>query len=84
MIVAVGPGLHIAAGGAGDVNTMPLNDAVGTLVLGADARNIDAVVVAGRIREAAGQLVDVDLDELRRTVTASRDAIRVRQRGAGS
>ncbi|WJK43575.1 amidohydrolase family protein [Solwaraspora sp. WMMA2056] len=67
---------------ADDVNTMPLNDAVGTLVLGADARNIDTVVVAGRVRKAAGRLVDVDLDELRRTVTASRDAIRDRQRVA--
>ncbi|WJK36990.1 amidohydrolase family protein [Solwaraspora sp. WMMA2065] len=60
---------------ADDVNTMPLNDAVGTLVLGADARNVDTVVVAGRFRKAAGRLVDVDLDELRRTVSASRDAI---------
>lgn len=60
---------------ADDINTMPLNDAVGTLVLGADPRNIETVVVAGRIRKADGRLVDVDLDELRREVTASRDAI---------
>src|SRR5690606_2618838 len=31
---------------ADDVNNMPLNDAVGTLVLGSDARNIDTVLVA--------------------------------------
>ncbi|MET8309673.1 amidohydrolase family protein [Micromonospora sp. NPDC005173] len=60
---------------ADDINTMPLNDAVGTLVLGADPRNIETVVVAGRIRKADGHLVGVDLDELRREVTASRDAI---------
>ncbi|MEU5902875.1 amidohydrolase family protein [Micromonospora sp. NPDC047527] len=60
---------------ADDINTMPLNDAVGTLVLGADPRNIETVVVAGRIRKADGRLVGVDLDELRREVTASRDAI---------
>ncbi|WBB95198.1 amidohydrolase family protein [Solwaraspora sp. WMMA2080] len=68
---------------ADDVNTMPLNDAVGTLVLGADARNIDTVVVGGRVRKAGGRLVDVDvdIDELRRTVTASRDAIRRRVAG---
>jgi cytosine/adenosine deaminase-related metal-dependent hydrolase len=60
---------------ANDINTMPLNDAVGTLVLGADPRNIETVVVAGRIRKADGRLVGVDLDELRREVTASRDAI---------
>ncbi len=60
---------------AGDVNTMPLNDAVGTLVLGADARNIETVVVAGRVRKADGRLVGVDVDTLRGEVTASRDAI---------
>ncbi|TYC02898.1 amidohydrolase family protein [Micromonospora sp. WP24] len=60
----------------GDVNTMPLNDPIGTLVLGADSRNIETVVVAGRIRKAGGRLVGVDVDELRREVTASRDAIR--------
>lgn len=60
---------------AGDINTMPLNDAVGTLVLGADARNIETVLVAGRIRKAGGRLVGVDVDTLRREVTASRDAI---------
>lgn len=60
---------------ADDINTMPLNDAVGTLVLGADPRNIETVVVAGRIRKADGRLVGVDMDELRRQVTASRDAI---------
>jgi hypothetical protein len=54
---------------------MPLNDAVGTIVLGADARNIDAVLVAGRARKWAGALVDVDVDALRTEVTASRDAV---------
>ncbi|MFD0772435.1 amidohydrolase family protein [Streptomonospora algeriensis] len=60
---------------AGDVNTMPLNDAVGTLVLGADARNIETVMVAGGIRKAHGRLVGVDVDVLREEVTASRDRI---------
>ncbi|WP_346618373.1 amidohydrolase family protein [Blastococcus montanus] len=63
---------------AEDVNTMPLNDAVGTVVLGADARNIDAVLVAGRARKWNGALVDVDVDALRTEVTLSRDAILAR------
>ena len=63
---------------AEDVNNMPLNDAVGTLVLGADARNIEAVLVAGRARKWNGDLVDVDLPALRAEVTASRDAVRAR------
>lgn len=57
------------------INTMPLNDPVGTLVLGADARNISTVLVAGRTLKSEGRLLGVDLDELRREVTASRDAI---------
>ncbi|WP_457140263.1 amidohydrolase family protein [Modestobacter sp. SYSU DS0511] len=63
---------------AEDVNNMPLNDAVGTLVLGADARNIDAVLVAGRARKWNGALVDVDVDALRTQVTASRDGVLAR------
>ncbi|PRY31870.1 amidohydrolase family protein [Pseudosporangium ferrugineum] len=57
------------------VNTMPLNDAVGTLVLGADPRNVSTVLVGGRTVKSEGRLVGVDLGELRREVTASRDAI---------
>lgn len=63
------------------INNMPLNDAVGTLVLGADPRNISTVLVAGRTLKAQGRLLDVDLDRLRHEVTASRDAI---LRAAGS
>lgn len=57
------------------VNTMPLNDPVGTLVLGADNRNISTVLVAGRTLKSEGNLLDVDLNQLRREVGASRDAI---------
>lgn len=60
---------------ADDVNNMPLNDAVGTLVLGADARNIEAVLVAGRPRKWHGVLVGEDIETLRTEVVASRDAI---------
>lgn len=69
---------------ADDINTMPLNDPIGTLVLGADARNIDTVLVAGRPRKAGGRLVGVDIDRVRADVTASRDAIltRIADQGA--
>jgi cytosine/adenosine deaminase-related metal-dependent hydrolase len=63
---------------AEDINTMPLNNAIGTLVLGADARNIDTVLVAGKVRKWNGALVGVDIDVLRSEVTASRNAIRSR------
>ncbi|GIE78425.1 cytosine deaminase [Actinoplanes philippinensis] len=60
---------------ATDVNNMPLNDAVGTLVLGADPRNIETVVVAGQVRKSGGVLVGVDVARLHEQVVASRDAI---------
>lgn len=54
---------------------MPLNDAVGTLVLGADPRNITGVLVAGEPRKWAGRLLDVDPRELAASVMESRDAV---------
>ncbi|TDB95576.1 amidohydrolase family protein [Actinomadura sp. 7K534] len=60
---------------AEDLNNMPLNDPVGTLVLGCDARNIDAVFVAGRVRKWDGAVLDVDLASLREEVRASRDSV---------
>nr|WP_309055842.1 amidohydrolase family protein [Streptomyces sp.] len=60
---------------AEDVNNMPLNDAVGTLVLGSDARNVDTVFIAGQVRKWDGRLLDVDLAALRDEVAASRDHI---------
>ncbi|WP_406358091.1 amidohydrolase family protein [Streptomyces sp. NBC_00658] len=57
---------------AEDLNNMPLNDPIGTLVLGSDARNISAVLVNGRPRKWNGQVLDVDLPALRAEVNASR------------
>ncbi|MFI9528955.1 amidohydrolase family protein [Micromonospora rosaria] len=61
--------------GADELNTMPLNDPVGTLVLGSDARNVTAVFVAGQVRKWDGRVLDVDLDRLRADVHRSRDRI---------
>ncbi|GLY05472.1 amidohydrolase family protein [Actinoplanes sp. NBRC 101535] len=58
-----------------DINTMPLNDAVGTLVLGADPRNIETVLVAGVLRKSGGRLIGVDVPALHEEVLASRTAI---------
>jgi cytosine/adenosine deaminase-related metal-dependent hydrolase len=60
---------------ADDINNMPLNDATGTLVLGADARNIETVLVAGQARKWSGTLVGEDLEDLREEVVQSRDGI---------
>ncbi|WP_052850438.1 amidohydrolase family protein [Streptomyces avicenniae] len=60
---------------ADDLNTMPLNDPIGTVVLGSDARNISAVLVNGEPRKWNGQVLDIDLPALRDEVHASRDHI---------
>lgn len=56
---------------ANDINNMPLNDAIGTLVLGADPRNIETVLVAGNPRKWDGALVGEDIDALRYEVMRS-------------
>lgn len=60
------------------LNTMPLHDAVGTLVLGADRSNVRHVWVGGRIRKFDGRLVGVDVDRLRDQVHGSVEAIESR------
>jgi cytosine/adenosine deaminase-related metal-dependent hydrolase len=61
--------------GAQDVNTMPLNNAIGTVVLGADTRNVDTVLVGGDVRKWRGQLLGHDLRAVRRLVSESRDRV---------
>jgi cytosine/adenosine deaminase-related metal-dependent hydrolase len=58
-----------------DLNNMPVNSAVGTIVLATESRNIDMVFVAGRARKWRGSLIGQDIDSLRRMVRESRDAI---------
>ncbi|PJE95731.1 amidohydrolase [Streptomyces carminius] len=60
---------------AEDLNNMPLNDPVGTVVLGSDARNISAVLVNGEPRKWNGRVLDVDLPALRDEVHASREYV---------
>ncbi|WP_217560851.1 amidohydrolase family protein [Streptomyces sp. GbtcB6] len=60
---------------AEDLNNMPLNDPIGTIVLGSDARNISAVLIDGEPRKWDGQVLDVDLAALRGEVHASREYV---------
>ncbi|WP_030293425.1 amidohydrolase family protein [Streptomyces katrae] len=57
---------------AEDLNNMPLNDAIGTVVLGSDPRNISTVLINGEPRKWNGRVLDVDLPALRSAVHASR------------
>ncbi|MFJ4095195.1 amidohydrolase family protein [Kitasatospora sp. NPDC089913] len=68
---------------ADEINNLPLNDPIGTVVLGADARNIDTVLIAGRVRKWAGRLLDVDLPALRAEAAASRDHVHRAAAGGG-
>ncbi|MFE5212794.1 amidohydrolase family protein [Streptomyces sp. NPDC056600] len=60
---------------AEDINNMPLNDPIGTVVLGSDARNISAVLINGEPRKWNGNVLDVDLSALRAEVHASREYV---------
>ncbi|MEV6172599.1 amidohydrolase family protein [Streptomyces sp. NPDC051954] len=60
---------------AEDLNNMPLNDPIGTIVLGSDARNISAVLINGEPRKWNGHVLDVDLAALRDEVHASREYV---------
>ncbi|MFC4326484.1 amidohydrolase family protein [Streptomyces andamanensis] len=60
---------------AEDLNNMPLNDAVGTVVLGCEPRNISAVLINGQPRKWNSQVLDVDLTALRDEVHASREYV---------
>ncbi|MGV6875495.1 amidohydrolase family protein [Pseudochelatococcus sp. B33] len=57
------------------INTLPLNNAVGTIVSGADGRNIGAVMIAGRLVKWGSRLVDVDVAHVRRLAEAARDRV---------
>jgi cytosine/adenosine deaminase-related metal-dependent hydrolase len=65
----------VVAIAAEDVNNFPLNNAIGTIVQGTDARNIDVVFIGGQVKKWRGKLVGQDLDRARRLATDSRDQL---------
>ncbi|HEY1510172.1 MAG TPA: amidohydrolase family protein [Solirubrobacteraceae bacterium] len=73
--ITPGKEADIVAVGAYDINTMPLNNAVGTVVSGADARNVEMVFVAGQVKKWRGELLGHDLGTLRKLVQESRDHV---------
>ncbi|MER5374780.1 amidohydrolase family protein [Streptomyces sp. NPDC002553] len=60
---------------AEDLNNMPLNEPIGTVVLGSDTRNISAVLINGEPRKWNGHVLDIDLTALRAEVNASREYV---------
>ncbi|MDO8210141.1 amidohydrolase family protein [Conexibacter sp. CPCC 206217] len=57
------------------LRTLPLNNAIGTVVLGTDPSTVESVFVAGDVRKWSGRLVGHDVARLRRIVRASRDHV---------
>jgi cytosine/adenosine deaminase-related metal-dependent hydrolase len=58
---------------ATDVTTGPLNNAFGTVVVGANVNNVDTVIIGGKIKKCRGQLIGVDQSALVDRVRESRD-----------
>ena len=60
---------------AEDLNNMPLNNAYGSVIHGADTANVSTVIIGGALRKHEGKLVGVDLEALRSLVRRSRDRL---------
>ena len=55
-----------------DINLYPSNHAIGTVVAAADTRNIDTVIIGGKIRKLRGKMVGVNMDKFRQMADESR------------
>jgi len=57
------------------LNVMPVNDLKGAVALNMDARNVDTVLVDGRVVKRAGKMVGVDIDRLAARLYESRERV---------
>ncbi len=57
------------------LNVTPLNDPAAAVVTGMDTRNVDTVLVAGRVMKRGGTLQHVDQGALRRAAVEARDHV---------
>jgi len=57
------------------LNVAPLNHVPGAVVSLMDRGNVETVIVAGKVRKWKGQLLDADIQNLRRQLEASRDYV---------
>jgi 5-methylthioadenosine/S-adenosylhomocysteine deaminase len=55
------------------VAVFPVTNAIGTIVQAVERSDVDTVMVAGRLRKRAGQLIGVDIKKLNAEANASRD-----------
>jgi 5-methylthioadenosine/S-adenosylhomocysteine deaminase len=57
------------------LNMTPRPEPVGSVVVQANASNVDTVLVAGRVVKRGGHLVETDLDRARRLIEESRERV---------
>ena len=57
------------------LNVMPVNDMRSAVVLNMDARNVDTVMVAGRIVKRHGRMIGVDVRQLGERLYAARERV---------
>ena len=55
-----------------DINVYPSNHAIGTVVAAADTRNVDTVIIGGRVRKLRGRMVGVNMEKFRQLADESR------------
>jgi 5-methylthioadenosine/S-adenosylhomocysteine deaminase len=60
---------------ATSINTIPMNNAPGTVVTMMDTSNVKNVFIAGEVKKWNYELVGVDVESLRQRIEASRDRI---------
>jgi 5-methylthioadenosine/S-adenosylhomocysteine deaminase len=54
------------------VNLYPSNNAIGTVVAAADSRNVDTVIIGGKVRKFAGRIAGLDMAAFKRMTDDSR------------
>jgi 5-methylthioadenosine/S-adenosylhomocysteine deaminase len=55
-----------------EINLYPSNNAIGTVVAAADSRNVDTVIIGGRLRKFRGRIIGLEWEKFRRMVDDSR------------
>ncbi len=56
-----------------DINLYPSNHALGTVVHAADTRNIDTVIIGGKVRKLRGRMTGVNMEKFRQLADESRN-----------
>ena len=56
-----------------DINVYPSNHAIGTVVAAADVRNIDTVIIGGKVRKFRAKMAGINMEKFRQLADESRN-----------